>query len=179
MKNMKRDALEKFIIQNREAFDDAVPGPQLWNRLEKELPQPKIRRINIWKITSAAAVALLLVCIGVIIGMNNNGSGYEQSEAWAEYQEAENYYSTQVNQKLDQLKKYDFDPVIEEDIKQLDDIYGELKNELIQSDHPDKETIIDAMIINYQTKISILERVLEKMEEHKNSNSNETEQSDL
>ncbi len=43
---MKIDKLEKYIISNRDEFDDLEPSPNLWDKIEK----PKGRTIKInWR----------------------------------------------------------------------------------------------------------------------------------
>ncbi len=165
---MKEDKLRRFMMDNREAFDDAEPPLRTWNRIEKQLPSQQARAIRLWKYSAVAAVALLLVAMGVIIGMSTDQNSLSNSPEWAEYQETEKYYSNQVNAKMENLREYQHDPSLDEDMRQLDEVYADLKTELKQSENPNKKILIDAMIINYRTKLSILEKVLEKLEEEGN-----------
>ena len=169
-----------MIQKNREAFDDAVPTPHIWDRIEKQLPpsqsevvKGKVRSLRIWQWTAAAAVALLLVASGVIIGLSTS-LGSRQDPMLAEYAETEEYYATQVNQKLTAIQQQYNDPSLEEDLRQLDEIYQDLKSELMESDNPNKAEIINAMIINYQTKVAILEKVLERIGDVNSNKENES-----
>lgn len=57
-----------------------------------------------------------------------------------------------------------------DDIEELDDSFKELQKELKKhDDQANNEAIVNAMIHNYQTKIEILERVLNRLE-RKNKN---------
>jgi hypothetical protein len=177
----KPDALEKFITENRAQFDDKDPNPLLWGKIESHLAVPSERvEINWWKYVSVAAVALVLILFGTIVGMQMN-SDYSQSQEFVEYEKAEQYFSSQVNQKLKTLANFEYDASVEEDLRQLDEIYEELRQELMHSENPNKQHLIDAMIMNYQTKISILERVLEKMDTHEplDLNNNENEKTNI
>lgn len=55
---MKKDKLEKFIVENRSAFDDLEPSKSVWENIELVEPAKKNSR---WiKIFSQVAVAILL-----------------------------------------------------------------------------------------------------------------------
>ena len=77
--------------------------------------------------------------------------------------EAEAFYAQKVNASILELKKRSSDNSILEDIEELDAAFQELKKELGQSNAFSNEEIVQAMIENYQMKIEILERVLERL----------------
>ena len=62
------------------------------------------------------------------------------------------------------LASYRQDGFVRADFQELDAIYEELKQELEKAPAGNEEQVIQAMINNYQTKIEILERVLEKVQ---------------
>ena len=159
------DQLERFIQDNRSAFDDRNPDPALWSAIESRLPQHEARRITLWKAVSVAAVGLVLVLSGVIAGMYLTRSGFEDTAEYAEFRQAEQYYSVQFDRTRANLSQYTYDPAIDEDLAELDIIYQELSQELLKGEHPNKNEIIEALIQNYQTRLSILERILERIEE--------------
>lgn len=172
------DKLEKFVRENRVAFDDKTPKHLVWEGIEARLNQqvapettPKIipLRSRLYQYTKIAAVALLLLTIGGFMG--SYWTSQKQTEQLSfgaineEYQELETFYSEQVNLQMTQLKKYRIDESLMNDIKELDASFSELKKELKRSGkEADNEVIINAMIENYQSKIDILERVLNHLE---------------
>lgn len=160
---MEKDQIRSLIQKHRASFDDATPDPKLWAGIDERLPRREARSIRIWKWTAAAAVGLLLIAAGVVIGLYNAPG--QQNLAMQEYAETEQYYVTQVNEKMAAIQSRHHDPTLEEDLRQLDEIYDELKIELSNSQNPNQKQLIDAMIINYQTKVAILEKVLEKIED--------------
>ena len=165
-----KDNLEKFISEHREEFDDKSPPKNIWLAIDQNLDQKSkksARMIPIWRYARVAAAAVVLIAIGVFIGQNMNNQTSEQvafEEVFPEFFEAEQYYQTEVNTKVAQLANYQYDAVIDEDLKQLDEIYAELQRELAEAPKDQQEQIINAMITNYRTKLSILERVLERIQ---------------
>ena len=192
--SIMQDDLEKFVNNNRAAFDAKAPSFALCENIEKELNQKKEEkvvplsviksernhfRMRIMRYGSIAAVGLLLLTVGGVIGSqwfgsNNNGSvaGAEisLSDVSDEYAETEAFYAQKVNSSIKELKKRNYDNSILEDIEELDAAFQELKKELGQSNAFSNEEIIQAMIENYQMKIEILERVLERLPNENDGN---------
>lgn len=161
------DQLEKYIQQNRDQFDDRNPDPGLWAGIEARLPRRTARRVAVWKMIAAAAVGLVLVLSGVVAGLRMNHPDFVDTAEFREFREAERYYSGQFNQQLMKLSDHDYDPALDADIKELSAIYEELTVELMEGLHPDKQEVIEALIMNYQTRVDLLERVLQRLDEGK------------
>ena len=185
--SIMQDDFEKFVKNNREAFDAKAPSFDLWENIEKELNQKKEEKVvtmsvvkpersnfrrQIMRYGSIAAIGLLLLTVGGVIGSQWFGSNHRNSVADAEislsdvsdeYAEAEAFYAQKVNASILELKKRSSDNSILEDIEELDAAFQELKKELGQSNAFSNEEIVQAMIENYQMKIEILERVLERL----------------
>ena len=162
------DRLEEFIKSNSAKFDALNPDPRLWNQIEARLPQKEARRISIWKITSVAAIGLVLVLSGVIVGLNMNSGNSGQTAEYLEFREAEQYYSNEIAQRVSQLSEYQYDEGINKDLEELQEVYDQLTTELEDGLAPNKNDIIEALIQNYQTRVELLERVLERLDEGKN-----------
>jgi hypothetical protein len=169
--------LEKFVQENRTAFDDKLPSAMLWegisdklNELETEEPQGKIvsLRSRVYRYVSIAAIGLVLLTVGGLIGSYLTQQQTDNLTFGAineEYEELENFYSQKVNLKVTELKKYRFDKNLIDDIDELDIAFAELEKELTkQGVEVDNDEIINEMIENYQTKIEILERILNRLE---------------
>jgi len=79
---------------------------------------------------------------------------------------------------MQQIKDPEAKSSIEQDLEQLDEVYQELREELINAEVKNQDVIINAMIKNYKVKIGMLKRILEKTNEKEfikeiNNNSNE------
>jgi len=174
------DRLEKFITSHREELDDKNPRKELWQRIERELStdtkQRQISRsIIFWR---AAAVILLLVSSWLVFDKVNNkrvdGNSSAIAELNPEFMEAENYYFSLINQKKEEIlalgEKYNLENNFLQDINMLDSMYTVLKQDLPRGD---REDLVDAMILNLQLRIEILNKQLSIIQSIENSERNE------
>lgn len=164
------DNLEKFIHQNRESFDDHIPSLKVWATIDRQANKKEARRIQLWKnLRVAAAVAVLLIAGGVAgsyltqTNQNNSATAILQETA-PEYFEMEQFFQGQINERVTQLVSYDPDAQVLQDLEQIDQAMKELKTELSTAPKGQEKEIVEGLIQNYQLKIAILERVLNKME---------------
>ncbi|MBK8515171.1 MAG: hypothetical protein IPL55_02405 [Saprospiraceae bacterium] len=172
---MKKDKLERFIESNRDAFDDKMPDRSIWLSIENDLNKNErnlgIYKINILKI---AASVILILGVGVIIGFNlkskTNNIDYARSPELMQLKDTEAYYKMQVSNKLNQVNDPASKVNVTQDLKQLDEVYLQLKEEIISSGYSNSDILIQAMIKNYRTKVDILENILNKQNQIKNEN---------
>jgi hypothetical protein len=161
-----KDKLEKFILNNREAFDFREPDPGMWNKIKSGIRPRKTIRFKF--ILSRAAAVLLIFVISYMInkfiyeGFPKISFSRSKEIEIPELKEAENYYTGVLNEKLNEIKPIlAACPALEEelnyDLNQLDSLYRELKNDL--KDNIANQEVIDAMIQNYRLRISILEEI--------------------
>ncbi len=93
-----------------------------------------------------------------------------------ELQEAEIYYTSLLNDKIIQIEPLleqnpELGESLQQDLSELDSIYGELQNDL--RDNIANDEVVEAMIQNYILKIQILEDLLEYMDESSKNNEDE------
>jgi hypothetical protein len=167
------DHLQEFINQNREAFDRENPPKDIWHRIEHKLENREQKKlIYLWSMRIAAAFIFILCCgivLGIYIGKTHkNEINYTATPELKKYQETESFYNVQVGLKLNELKDDETKSNVEEDIRQLDLIYEQLKNEMINSNYSNSSVLINAMIKNHKTKVDILENILEKQNKTQN-----------
>jgi len=167
---MKKDSLEQFIQDNRKQFDTAEPDIAIWSKIVKELPKEETKVINFRRILSIAASVVVLLGMGVLIGLQIAPTSNDHLATIApEFQEVEQFYNNKVNYQLAKLAKYQeevSDPLIQQDLEELDQWMDQLHEQLLEVPKNQKEEIINAIIKNYKTKFQILERVLEHAQEH-------------
>lgn len=180
------DQLEKYVRQHRTAFDDAQPPQHLWQGIAAQLdatetPSLKVAhkratpRLTWRQYASVAAIGLLLLAIGGAIGSYWTGQQSPQQQAPValslgdindEYAELEHHYQQQIRVNLNALQELGgAQEDLLNDLAELDTALEELKGELGRSTTHTDEEIIHAMIENYQTRIEILERVRERLQD--------------
>ena len=179
-----KDALETYVENNKSDFDVAKVRPRVWNEIEKEFDKEnkKRRTARIFKWSRIAAAACFLFIVGTFIGSQYFGSNSNEdgnaniSGQIPQYEEMNKYYQGRIDNKLIQLAGYNINnEEVNDDLKKLDEVFEELKGELINSEHENNEALINAMLKNYETKISILEQVLEKVRSSQPSKNLENE----
>ncbi len=166
---MQRDFLEQFIDDNRDAFDHATPNLKVWADVSKALDaqRPQAKRVMMWSKARIAAAVVALVAVGALFGSYLTRVNDQEAAATAglvspELMEAEQYYNGEVQKRYSQLANYQYDKSVDQDLQQIDKIMAELRADLAEVPKGMEEQIVSNLIKSYQTKIRILERVLDR-----------------
>jgi len=172
---MKQDKLEKFILENREEFDDLVPDLKIWDKIQDNIEPARVIpwRDYLWKAAAVLVIFTASYFFHDFIGKNKTDNptestlagipGQEEEESIEMLLEAEAYYSAQINNRKQEVFRLAGDnPQLINDInvefEELDQVLQELRNDL--KDLTATEEIIEAMIQNYRLKLNILEEML-------------------
>ncbi len=177
---MKQDNLEKFVLENREAFDVLEPSDSLWDQIDK--PKLKVFKLN-WKTIVVRIAAVVIIFIGsyfvhdwmqekksnsiVVVQEPDRMEGMENVTV---LMEAEVFYASQISSAKNEIVELSGDDselmkYIDYDLVELDEVFKELKNDL--KDDSDNEEVIEAMIQNYRIKLDILEETLRQLRKTK------------
>jgi len=169
-----RDNLEQFIQNNRKEFDKEIPSLKVWAALDKQLASQtqKAPPRRIFSIAKMAASVLLILSIGLaggyFLSQQNAAQDDAIAEQFPEFGQMQEYYTQQVSEKLGQLQQYNYVDGVNEDLIRIDGFIEDLRIQLEAAPRGSEETIINAMIQNYKTKLGILERILSRIETRKN-----------
>jgi len=197
---MKKDNLERFVRDNREAFDDREPSDELWGKIEtslekassnhvrsghtspfqqvrKRYPTQWARVILDWRM--AASVAVLLLA-GSFLYMNYQYGVAHQPEILAAsptYAKEVVQYTRLIDDKRDELKRItEGNPALYRefatDLDRLENSYQSLKADLPQN--PNQDVLIQAMIQNLHYQINLLNeqlRVIQRINRQTHENS--------
>ncbi|HKI89661.1 MAG TPA: hypothetical protein VKA38_11585 [Draconibacterium sp.] len=189
-----QDKIEEMILNNLEGLNDNEPLEGHFNRFEAKLNlQHKKKKFNlnvVWKV--AAAVVFVLLAgnqVAIYLSQGNQGSMFSAfnkkdvtlSSVSPEYKEVEFYYTSSINSGLNQWQKLKSEGFIsEEEQNMMIDELNEFQNryENLQKDlaaNPNDERVINAMLEYYQAKLSVINMIVNKLEEVKQQTRNNHE----
>lgn len=162
--------LEDFFEKNREAFDDLELPLGHEERFLKKLKKGNWTTLRVKWWYGIAASLIFLVAIGFFAkeiahkSKSKNNQTISLGDISPKYQEVEEFYQAGVNEKIEEFEKLNCNIndeqklMIDKELKQLNGSYKALQKEL--SVNKNDERIINAMINNYQNRISLLEQVI-------------------
>lgn len=192
----KKDNIEDLILNNLEALNDNEPNEGHFERFEARLQamnqKKKVFSLNVvWKVAAAAVFAFLVVNQGIIWFSaeprnQTSAAGNQEmtlSTVSAEYEEVEFYYTNAINVGLNQwenlveqgLISQEEQQMMQNELEEFEIVFQKLQNDLSLS--PNDDRVINAMLEYYQTKLSLINMIVEKLQEvkQKNNENHETE----
>ena len=170
---MKTDQLEKFILAHRDEFDVMEPDANTWSKISlQDVSKPKTA-LN-WKTILGRVAAVLVIFISSYyfhryvdqqkeLSIAQPEMALEDRQILNEMLESKAYYTRLIDSKTEQVFLLTANqPLlrteIQEEMKQLDQEFLELQNDLY--DLTDSEEVLAAMIQNYRLKLQILEETM-------------------
>ena len=173
-----KDELEKIIINNRKSLLNEEPLEGHFERFERRLQknEKQVRRMNysfFLKIAAAVVFAVLLVNQARIYLLPEKQQTISLGSISEEYREVEFYYTSSIQMSMDQWEKMKNQGLISEteqtmmaqQQEEFDQMYQKLLQDL--NANPDDERVINAMLEYYQTRINIMNLVINKLKEVK------------
>jgi hypothetical protein len=185
----ERDYIEDIINNNLERLNDDEPLPGHFKRFEAKLQKSnagKERRTFriIWRLAAAAVFAFLLVNQAIIWFSSsdknmNISSGTEKitlASVSDEYKEVEFHYINSIDNGLEQWNKLVSEGFVSEEeqmmmkteLAEFETVYNKLQKDLRISLNDDR--VINAMLEYYQTKLSLINMIVNKLKEVKQKN---------
>jgi len=171
--------LEKNIREQRLLLDSDSPRDGHEDRFLMKLGhlparKPKIRHI----LQIAASIAVILASSVMLIRSIKSGDKVALNEIPASVIEADQYYATQVNYKVDQIKQFDFENAEEKlvllnEIEELDTYQQQLMDDL--EANPGDERVVNALIKHYQIKLEVMDQIIYQLNQLKTETNNHNE----
>lgn len=173
---MRKDNLERFVRDNREAFDDREPPGDLWQKIETGLDKERpavatpFRLVRTggaeWRRYWAVAASVALLLLAGIWYANEQYGVTHQTEIVAAsptYAKEVVQYTRLIDDKRAELKQMtENNPALYRefatDLDRLERSYQSLKADLPKN--PNQEVLIQAMIQNLQLQINLLNEQL-------------------
>jgi len=183
------DLLEKMIRENKEAFEEDAPEGH-FERFEQRLKKQKQLPAESHKkryLQIAAAIAFVLLLGNQVRMYLQQPATQPKTEEISlasvspEYGEVEYYYTSTYEQSMRHWDKLTADggispeeqQLMQDEMKEFDETYQKLQKEL--QSKPDDERVINAMLELYQTRLSIINLIIDKLENMKQHNGTEHE----
>jgi len=166
----KQDNITNLFERLEGSFDvhDTPQGHQrrFLEKLNQQEPKPK--QLNFWKWGSIAAAITLLVILGSSMFAPRQPQEADLASVSPEMEQTQSFFTTTINAEIEALKQFDAlenKKLIQNALQQVDKLekdYQLLKEDLVESGN--NKQVINAMIINFQNRIAVLEQVSETIE---------------
>ena len=165
--------LDKYFKDNKGQFDLAEPNVGHFERFQARLSgsdqeQRKDKGGSPWYLLAIAASILLV--FGYWLGNNNaSNSGLELADVSPKMEETQNFYAASIQREMEMIegKRNSLNAqYIDDALKQLEKLesdYQKLTLELKESD--EDKRVIYAMISNFQTRLMVLQNLMDQLEE--------------
>ncbi|MBT1706546.1 hypothetical protein [Chryseosolibacter indicus] len=169
------DELERFVKENRDAFDDKEPSEKIWNEVSRSIKTGK--KTTLWNsvvIWRAAAMLFMALSVYLLIPKTNNIT--KQREATLnEFADVEQFYIAQISEKtalIQELHKTEGLNGFTHDFKQLEAMYMVLKEEMKRSPN---QKVKDALVLNLLVRIDLLNQQLHHLENDDHTTQEDTD----
>lgn len=185
----KRDQLENFINDNRGQFDDLKASTESWDKISQQLDHNDERDRSpgvLWIFKRAAAAVIIVFAMygayNLVIRVAQNNAPVaetkEVSPVIIEYNEAQAFYTSQVESKIAELERISRDHPeiireVQEEFEVLDSDMNTMKSDL--NEGVAQKEILEEMVQNYRLKLKILENILDQINANKTDKNSENE----
>lgn len=157
------DNLYEFFNEND--FDVNEPHSGHFDRFERKLNSKNEKSIS-WKWMSITASVILF--IGFSLGSFQEKKQYDLADVSPKMAEAQSFFVNTINQELKEIEKYrslDTEVFIENTLDKLEELEEEYNIFIADLNvHENKISIVQAMIDNYQKRLTLLQNLLFHLE---------------
>lgn len=183
----ERDYIEEMVLKNLEQLNDNEPREGHFDRFEEKLKlQHKKKRFTLSFIVKIAAVVIFVLLAsnqiaiyltpGTHVSLLSAFSKDQQltlGSVSPEYQEVEFYYTNSINVGLNQWEELKNEGLVSNEeqemmtseLNEFETRYKNLQNDLAAN--PNDDRVINAMLEYYQAKLSVINIIVNKLEEVK------------
>jgi hypothetical protein len=178
------DKLEKFILENREAFDEQEPPEGHFERFKEKLNRQERQSLHVgnrYLFLKIAAGLLIVFTVSVFIFdfaasrlFHAGMKGQAENNVSTDIRDAVNYYDREASTGMGNIRKLaccgqdskNLVDMASKEMKSLDANTAELQNAL--REHPGDERIQDALIRTQQMKQTVVDHMVSGISKIKN-----------
>lgn len=176
------DELEKYIRENRDAFEEKGPEDRVWKRLEGSLwktdEKQEKKRPGLYfsktfrKWAAVAAVFFLAVSFVAFIRTYQVKKELVTQGIPADLRDARAYYTAQINSRIAQIdrlqpRRLTGDSAVWHMLGQEDAEFERLRKAL--SENPDNPHVRAAFVEYYRSRLEVLKRIQDRLEQSRSS----------
>ena len=164
--------LEEYFKQKKGQFDLAEPNVGHFERFQAKLSGTDAEETGSkgrspWYLLAIAASILLV--FGYWLGNMNASNGLELADVSPKMEETQNFYAASIQKEMEiiegkrnDLNAHYIDAALQQ-LEKLESDYQKLTLELKESD--EDKRVIYAMISNFQTRLMVLQNLMDQLEE--------------
>ena len=174
---MKKDQIDQIFENMKDEFDIEMPNigheERFLSKLKSKdvkIVEAKGKTFKLWKPLLAVA-ATVVICFGLFTVLNQQPEVKDLASVSPEMSKTQDFFTTTIQTELINLNKErtpETQSLIDDAMKQLKVLeadYEKLKKDLTESG--DDKRVIYAMISNFQSRIDVLQNVMERIEDVK------------
>ncbi len=175
-----KDQTTEFFNAHQNQFDvEDLPSGHELRFLQKMNHKKSSKKSILYKIVGLAAVFVIGFFVFQNVQNNHVSSSKNEVVISKQTQETTQYFEFLVASELNKLQKYkdpNLQKVIQDALLEMDKLESDYqKIEIELKKNGESKQLIHAMILNFQTRISFLENVLQQIEIINNQKNNQTE----
>ena len=175
-----RDHIEDLILGNLDKFEGNEPLEGHFERFEAKLKKQHRNKVftlkNFGRLAAAAIFAFLVINQALIYFTPKEKEIASLGAISNEYSEVEFYYTSEIKSGLNQWDNFYKAGILSEqdnlmmkaELKEFDEMMEKLQEEL--KANPNDQRIINAMLEHYQTKLNLINLIINNLQEVKTKN---------
>ena len=169
MNHKSPDIIEQVVSQCREKLDIDYDFSSSWGSIESKLDQRQktktTRSAGIYSIWSRVSAIAAVLVLGIVVGRYMVPS-LNAVPSSSPITEIKSHYNQEVNRHITLVKAYEPNHAILDEIRALDEQIDMLEKDYSDATELQKELILESMISNYQSRVYLLENILNKLNTH-------------
>lgn len=158
-----KDKMEKFIRDNRNAFDDKEPSEKVWRNIRASLSfgnRNLFNSVTLWRV---AAIIFFAISVYLIIPKKEK-INQVASVSSKEFSDVESFYTQQISNKVKLINDFQKNEGLNgftHDFQQLEAMYMVLKE---QMNITPSDKVKDALVLNLLVRIDLLNQQIYSLE---------------